>query len=158
MASRDTHLETDLVHLAQPHSGGRRFVNPAVQRGSTILFPTLDDLFRSEDPFQHHRYGRQGTPTNRAFEEAMTALEHGYRTFSASSGLAAIVLVLTTFSASGSHILVSDNAYSPTRDFCTGTLARFGVETEFFDPTIGAGLRERLRRTRRLSSSKVPAR
>jgi cystathionine beta-lyase len=145
MASRHLHTETDLVHLGRPHSEGRNFVNPAVQRGSTVLFPTLDELVRMEDPFAHPRYGRQGTPTHRAFEAAVTALEHGYRTFSAPSGLAAITLVLTAFTKAGSHILVSDNVYSPTRDFCTGFLARFGVETEFFDPTLGAGLQARFR-------------
>ena len=139
-------IETDLVHLGRSHSEGRSFVNPAVQRGSTVLFQTLDDLVTPEDPFGNLRYGRQGTPTHRAFEDAITQLEHGYRTFTAPSGLAAITLVLTAYTGAGSHILVSDNVYSPTRDFCTGMLARFGVETEFFDPALGEDINTRFRK------------
>jgi cystathionine beta-lyase len=36
--------------------------------------------------------------------------------------------------------LVCDNAYRPTRNFCNGVLARYGVETSYFDPVIGAGI------------------
>jgi cystathionine beta-lyase len=40
----------------------------------------------------------------------------------------------------GDHLLVCDNAYRPTRNFCNGLLARYGVETSYFDPLIGAGI------------------
>ena len=33
-----------------------------------------------------------------------------------------------------------DSVYGPVRGFCTGFLARFGVETTFYDPLIGAGI------------------
>ena len=41
---------------------------------------------------------------------------------------------------SGDHLLVTDNVYRPSRNFCNGMLARYGVETTFFDPLIGAGI------------------
>ncbi|MEN3348493.1 MAG: cysteine-S-conjugate beta-lyase, partial [Bradyrhizobium sp.] len=37
-------------------------------------------------------------------------------------------------------ILVCDNAYRPTRNFCNGMLARYGVETTYFDPLIGGAI------------------
>ena len=40
----------------------------------------------------------------------------------------------------GDHLLVCDNAYRPSRNFCNGMLARYGVETTYFDPLIGAGI------------------
>jgi cysteine-S-conjugate beta-lyase len=40
----------------------------------------------------------------------------------------------------GDHLLVCDNAYRPSRNFCNGLLARYGVETTYFDPLIGAGI------------------
>jgi len=57
-----------------------------------------------------------------------------------SSGLAAITNAVLACVKSGDHILVTDNAYGPTRRFCNTFLARFGVETTFYDPTIGAGI------------------
>ena len=34
----------------------------------------------------------------------------------------------------------SDNVYRPSRNFCNGMLARYGVETTYYDPLIGAGI------------------
>jgi cystathionine beta-lyase/cystathionine gamma-synthase len=42
----------------------------------------------------------------------------------------------------GDHLLVCDNAYRPTRNFCSGLLARFGVETGYFDLLIGGAIAE----------------
>ena len=33
-----------------------------------------------------------------------------------------------------------DQVYRPTRRFCDLTLSRFGVETTYYDPLIGAGI------------------
>jgi cysteine-S-conjugate beta-lyase len=40
----------------------------------------------------------------------------------------------------GDHVLVCDNIYRPSRNFCNGVLARYGVETTYFDPLIGAAI------------------
>jgi cystathionine beta-lyase len=58
----------------------------------------------------------------------------------APSGAAAISTALLAVLKSGDHLLVCDNAYQPTRNFCNGLLARYGVETSYFDPLIGAGI------------------
>src|SRR6516225_11164906 len=58
----------------------------------------------------------------------------------APSGLAAISTTLLAVAKAGDHILVCDNAYRPTRNFCNGMLARYGVETTYFDPLIGPAI------------------
>ena len=55
----------------------------------------------------------------------------------APSGLAAISTTLLAVAKAGDHVLICDNAYRPTRNFCNGVLARYGVETTYFDPLIG---------------------
>ena len=60
----------------------------------------------------------------------------------APSGLAAITTTLLAVLKAGDHILVCDNVYRPSRNFCNGMLARYGVETTYFDPLIGAGIEE----------------
>jgi cystathionine beta-lyase len=45
----------------------------------------------------------------------------------------------------GDHLLVTDSAYRPTRVFCEGVLKRYGVETTYYEPTIGAGIESLLR-------------
>jgi cystathionine beta-lyase len=54
--------------------------------------------------------------------------------------LAAISTALLAVLKTGDHLLVCDNAYRPTRNFCNGLLARYGVETSYFDPLLGADI------------------
>ena len=45
----------------------------------------------------------------------------------------------------GDHLLVTDSVYLPTRHFCNGVLKKFGVETTYYDPLIGAGIEALIR-------------
>ena len=118
-------------------------VNPPVYHASTILAPTLEE-FRER---RKHRwepgvftYGRQGTPTHEAFEVAVAALLGGDRAVAMGSGLAAINAAMLAYLQSGDHVLMVDSVYGPARAFCDKFLARFGVETTYYDPLIGAGI------------------
>jgi cystathionine beta-lyase len=57
------------------------------------------------------------------------------------SGLAAIVAAICAFVKAGDHVLVADSVYGPTRNFCNKRLASYGVTTEYYDPLIGAGIK-----------------
>jgi cystathionine beta-lyase len=133
--------ETTLVTAGRDTKAQQGFVNPAVVHGSTVLYPTADDLHAHRGEFQ---YGRHGTPTTKALQEAMMALE-GPQCAGvglAPSGLSAITTTLLAVLKAGDHLLVCDNAYRPSRNFCNGLLARYGVEATYFDPLIGAGIAE----------------
>ena len=133
--------ETTIVHSGlhpERHEGA---VNPPVFHASTILSQTVEEFRRRrknwllEQPGTY--YGRFGTPTTEALQEALAALEGGYRTVLYPSGLAACAGALLAFLSSGDHVLMSDNVYGPTRNFATGFLRRFGVKAIFFDPLAG---------------------
>jgi cysteine-S-conjugate beta-lyase len=131
--------ETILVTAGRDTKAQKGFVNPPVVHGSTVLYPTAEDLHAHRGEFQ---YGRRGTPTTKALQEALMALE-GPQCAGvglAPSGLAAITTTLLAVLRAGDHLLVCDNAYRPTRNFCNGVLARYGVETTYFDPLIGDGI------------------
>jgi cysteine-S-conjugate beta-lyase len=131
--------ETRLVTSGRDTKAQKGFVNPPVVHGSTVLYPTAEDLHAHRGEFQ---YGRHGTPTTRALQQTLMALE-GPQCAGvgiAPSGLAAISTTLLAVLKAGDHILVCDNIYRPTRNFCQGVLARYGVETTYFDPLIGAGI------------------
>jgi cystathionine beta-lyase len=130
-------------------------VNPPVYRASTILFPSVAAL-EAAKPRQGTYYGRYGTPTTAALEEAVAELEGGYRAIVVGSGKTAITSMLLALLRAGDHLLVVDTVYGPTRQFCTGTLARFGVATTFYDPLIGAGIAELIRPETRLVFTESP--
>jgi cysteine-S-conjugate beta-lyase len=131
--------ETRLVTAGRDTKAQKGFVNPPVVRGSTVLYPTAEDLRARRGEFQ---YGRYGTPTTRALQETLMALE-GPQCAGvgiAPSGLAAITTALLAVLKAGDHLLVCDNVYRPSRNFCNGLLARYGVETTYFDPLIGGAI------------------
>jgi cystathionine beta-lyase len=137
--SKRLQAETLLVTAGRDTKAQKGFVNPPVVHGSTVLYPTAEDLHAHRGEFQ---YGRRGTPTTKALQEALMALE-GPQCAGvglAPSGLSAISTTLLAVLKTGDHLLVCDNAYRPTRNFCNGILARYGVETTYFDPTIGTGI------------------
>lgn len=133
---------TRVIAAGRPHRRPSHPVNPPVERASTYLFPTYDDFIEGG---KNIVYGRLGGSTHRALEECVTALEGGVETRLAPSGLQAVNAALLACVKSGDHVLVADNAYDPTRKFCERFLARFGVETTFYDPLVGAGLAAQMR-------------
>jgi cystathionine beta-lyase len=136
--------ETTVVHSGRNPEQFEGAVNPPVFHASTILSPSLADWERKQADRARDLpgtyYGRIGTPTTRALEEALCALEGGHRTVLTPSGLAACGVALLAYVERGAHVLMADSVYTPTRRFATRLLHRFGVATTFYDPLIGAGI------------------
>jgi cystathionine beta-lyase len=134
-------VETTLVTAGRDAEAQKGFVNPPVVHGSTVLYPSAEDLHAHRGEFQ---YGRYGNPTTKALQQALMALEGPQcaGVVLAPSGLSAISTTLLGVLKAGDHLLVCDNAYRPSRNFCNGLLARYGVEISYFDPLIGAGIAE----------------
>jgi cystathionine beta-lyase len=133
--------DTRIVHSGLHPEKQLGAVNPPVYHVSTVTYPTIAAMRAAgHDPFNGMRYGRYGTPTSQALEEAVCDLEGGYRSVSTASGLAAIAGALTALLKSGDHVLVADSCYGPTRRFCDEQLKRNGVASTYYDPSIGAGI------------------
>jgi cysteine-S-conjugate beta-lyase len=131
--------ETRVVNAGRDPQAYHGFVNPPVYHASTVLYPTAEDQVAHRARYQ---YGRRGTPTSEALENALMELEGDGCAGVAllPSGLAAIATALLSVASSGDHILVSDSAYRPTRNFCEGVFKRMGVATTYYDPLIGVDI------------------
>ena len=133
---------TRLVHAGREPFDQYGFINTPIYRGSTVLYPTTDDLLHRRGRYS---YGTKGTPTTNSLETAWTELTGAAGTVLAPSGLAAVTLGLMSCLKSGDHLLVTDSVYLPTRHFCNGVLKKFGVETTYYDPQVGAGIEALMR-------------
>jgi len=134
--------DTDIVTTGRVPEEYFGYVNPPVFRGSTVLYP---DLASFEQRKARYPYGRLGSPTTDSLEAVMTKLEGGAGTVLASSGLSAIAVALQSHLKAGDHLLLTDSCYAPNRRFSDNVLTRFGVEVEYYDPHIGAGISELVR-------------
>lgn len=149
--------DTLIVTTGRDPEANHGVVNPPVYHASTILHPTVAAMEAAQRPdYTGTRYGRRGTPTTFALEEAVAALEGGYRSVATGSGLAAIVATLFAFLESGDHLLMVDSVYGPSRRTCETFLKKFGVQTTYYDPTIGAGIADLIRDDTRLVFTEAP--
>jgi cystathionine beta-lyase len=131
---------TQLAQAGRTHA--HNMVNPPVARASTILFESLADLDAAiRDPDAGLYYGRRGTQTHWALEDALTALEPGAAgTKLFPSGVAAIATSLLACLKAGDEVLVTDSAYEPSRTFADSLLGPLGITTRYYDPCCGAGI------------------
>jgi cysteine-S-conjugate beta-lyase len=131
--------ETRVVNAGRDPAAYHGFVNPPVYHASTVIYPTADDYVARRS---HYVYGRYGTPTTEALEQALQELE-GPQCVDVAllpSGLAAISTALLSVLHAGDHLLVTDSAYLPTRNFCDKILSRLGIATTYYDPLIGGAI------------------
>jgi cysteine-S-conjugate beta-lyase len=112
------------------------FVNPPVYHASTVLYRSAEDLIAHRG---RYRYGRIGTPTSEALETALREVEGPGCAGVAllPSGLSAVSTALLAVLRAGDAVLVADNVYRPTRNFCNTVLARLGIPTTYFDSMSG---------------------
>ena len=113
-------LATALVHAGRKKRYTQGSVNPVVQRASSLVFDCLEDkkhatLHRAKGELF---YGRRGTLTHFALQDAMTELEGGAGCYLYPCGAAAVTNSILSFVKNGDHVLMTGAAYVPTQDFC----------------------------------------
>ena len=141
-------FRTKLSHLGRRTKHEHGFVNPPLLRGSTVLMPTVAQrkTLQAQLGAQVLTYGTGGSETHWALENTIAAIEGGTRCYIVSTGLAAVTVPLLVFLKSGDHMLMPDHVYGPARNFASGMLVKYGVETTYYDPCItGEGLSELMR-------------
>ncbi len=147
-------INTRLAHGGHRPMDYHGFVNPPVVHASTVLFPNAEAMARRS---QKYTYGTRGTPTTDALAEAIDALEGSAGTIIVPSGLAAVTVPLLAFVAAGDHMLITDSVYRPTRHFADTMLKRLGVEVDYYDPLIGAGIAALMKTNTRVVFTESPA-
>lgn len=136
MSDREWGFRTRALHAgARPDAATGARAVPIFQT-SSYVFEDTDD---AADLFALQKYGmiysRLGNPTVSAFEERMASLEGTLGAVATSSGHAAEFLAVTALAQSGDHLVSSSHLYGGTVTMFSNTLARFGIDTTFVDPS-----------------------
>ena len=126
-------IGTKAIHAGQvPDEYGS--ATPAIYQTSTFVFDTAAQgaaRFKGEE--DGYIYTRLGNPTNRMLEDNIAAMENGVGALSCSSGMAATNTLFFALLGSGSHIVMGDALYGPSRTVVENHWSRFGVEASFVD-------------------------
>ncbi len=147
-------LRTRLAQRGRAARSAPGTVNLPVARASTVTFGSVAEMeeiqrrFDADEPIP--TYGMLNMPLRVAFEELMVELEGGHRSVTLPSGLAANAVAIMACVSAGDHMLVTDSVYAPVRRFCMRNMARYGVETTFYDPLVGERIAELIRPNTRL--------
>ena len=147
-------INTRLAHVGNNPHDYFGFVNPPVVHASTVLFPDAATMAARA----------RNTPTARAARRRPTrwprpidALEGSAGTIVVPSGLAAVTVPLLAFLSAGDHVLIVDSVYHPTRNFADTMLKRLGVEVEYYDPHVGAGIAALMKPNTKVVFTESPA-
>jgi cystathionine beta-lyase len=128
------------------------FVNPPVAHASTVLFDSVADMRAPK----RYVYGRRGNPTTNALAAAIADLEGAAGAVICPSGLSAASVALLATASAGDRILMVDTVYGPVRHLAATLLSRLGIETVFFDPSVGAGIAELITPNTRVVYAEAP--
>jgi cystathionine beta-lyase len=149
--------QTRLMHPDVTVPSGYRSLAPPVYRGSTTLFPSAAAVTdRWDQERVGYTYGLYGTPTVLELAARICELESGRYTMLTPGGQSAISLIDFALLDAGDHILVPRSIYGPNRLLTKSLLARFGIETTYYDPTIGTSIADLIRPNTRLVWTESP--
>ena len=131
-------INTFLKHTAKDFHN--QSVNPPVERASTIIFKSLQDIRKMQQKYKkdprvgHFEYGRQGTSTTHILQKILSELEESYHTFLTPTGFGSVFLAIFSVVRPEDDILVADPVYLPTRIFTETFLQDFKIKTKFYNP------------------------
>ena len=126
---------TQAVHAGLDDRLPYHAIHPAIIQSATYTFDSSADLIAYQEANLwgaaegRTHYSRVSNPTVATCEARLTALEHGEMAILFASGMAAITTTLLSMLSNGTHIILGDDSYRHTRDFCVEFLPKFGIET-----------------------------
>mgnify|MGYP000000612301 FL=1 len=128
MSENKLHFETKLIHggYHPDHTGSRGI---AIYPTAAYHFKSCDHAARLFELSEAGNiYTRLQNPTTSAYEERMAALYNGTGALAVSSGMAAILITVTSLAAHGDNIVTSPYLYGGTHNQFKISLRNAGIE------------------------------
>ncbi len=122
-------FSTTAVHAGEIRYNEYGSITTPIVQSSTFIFKNVDEIKKlAQGAVGRFEYGRYGHPTQVAAERKLAALENTEDAVLFSSGMSAITTALFAILKAGDHIIITDDAYKRTLDFCLKCLNRFDIE------------------------------
>lgn len=116
------------VHAGEARQKPAHAITDPIFCAATYTFENTDAVLEFvKKKVPREEYGRYGNPTEKVAERKLAALEGGEAAVVFGTGMAAIATFLLAKLQAGDEIVLFDECYHRTREFCTKVLSRFGV-------------------------------
>ena len=128
---KNTHesLATRSIHAGEERNKYADSLMPPIVQTSTFTFKNSKDIEDyTKKGKEHFEYGRYGNPTATIAERRLANLEGAEDCVVFSSGMSAITTTILSLVKTGDHIVITDDSYKKTLEFCRSYLKRFGIE------------------------------
>ncbi len=150
-------FSTRAVHAGEAHKKADNAVTTPIFQTSTYAFRDSHELIEyMEGHLEREEYGRYGNPTQRVVERKLAALDGGEAALLFSTGMCAITTTLLAMLGRGSHLVLTEEGYRRTRQFCRTLLQRLGIDYTFVETGNYEALEAAIRPTTRLIFSESP--
>jgi cystathionine gamma-synthase len=122
-------FSTTAVHAGEIRYNEYGSITTPIVQSSTFIFKNVDEIKKlAQGTVGRFEYGRYGHPTQVAAERKLAAIEGTEDAVLFSSGMSAITTTLFAILKAGDHIIITDDAYKRTLDFCLKCIDRFDIE------------------------------
>jgi len=121
-------LSTRSIHAGEPRRKYSDSLTTPIIQTSTFTFKNskhIEDFTKKGK--EHFEYGRYGNPTAQIAERRLADLEGAEDCVVFSSGMSAITTTILTLVQSGDHIVITDDSYKKTLEFCRSYLKQFNI-------------------------------
>jgi cystathionine gamma-synthase len=121
-------VSTLAVHAGESREKSQHSITDPIFCSSTYTFADTSSVIEYiEKKLPRDEYGRYGNPGERVVERKLAALDGGEDAVLFSSGMAAFSGLLLARLNAGDEIILFDECYHRSREFCVKHLSRFGV-------------------------------
>jgi cystathionine gamma-synthase len=122
-------LSTRAIHAGEPRAKYADSLTTPIIQTSTFTFKNskaIEDYTKKGKV--RYEYGRYGNPTATIAEKRLADLEGTEDCVVFSSGMSAITTTILSILRSGDHIVITDDSYKKTLEFCKSYLKQFDID------------------------------
>jgi cystathionine gamma-synthase len=150
-------INTQAVHSGERKARYRDAITVPIAQTSTFTFSSSEEIRRyTSGKLARYEYGRYGNPTQRAAEDKLADLEGAEDCLLFDSGMSAITVALLALLEKGDHVVLTDDAYGQTLNFCSRHLSRFGIDSTITEMGDYDQLAAAIRKNTRVVFSESP--
>lgn len=120
---------TRSIHAGEDRARYADSITTPIVQSSTYSFKDSKEIeaYTKNDKIRFE-YGRYGNPTEKVAEKRLANLDGAEDALVFSSGMMAITTTILALVQTNDHIVITDDCYGKTLEFCRSYLKRFGIE------------------------------